>query len=78
MFEDDGFGQIGAMADDLFYLAVDYGLDFLSVGFGVLWIWEGDVAQGSVHSKFCNDAVGYVVGFFEVVVGSSGDFVEEE
>ena len=75
---DHGLGLLCALGDDFLDLSVDQGLHLLSVWFGVLGIREGNVAELVVHAEFCDQTVGEVVGFFEVVIGAGCDFVEEE
>jgi hypothetical protein len=53
-------------------------LNFLAIGFCILGVREGDVAQLFPHSEFGDVVVGEVVGFLEVIEGSSCDLVEEE
>lgn len=67
-----------ALFYDLLDLPVDLRLHLLPVGFGVLHVREGHIAQGLAHSEFGHDMVSYVVGLLQIIVGSCCYLVEEE
>lgn len=74
---DHGFGLYSALCYDLFNFLVDFGLYQFTIRFRIVDVRKGNVSELFIHSKFGNQVISNVISLFQVVIGSSCDFLEK-